>query len=173
MEGTSILTNGVAFREEASAEDLGRCDGGAGAPDLHRAVPTTRVPEAFTRRVLAASLESRMASLLSKRFGPRSALSAQAERVARNAGMSSSRFAGPRCGNASRRPTQLASVGAGEQRGESPTRVRRSAARWVCPCVVIGCRSRRATPRSREARHPLAAGRVNEDLASGRGSGWY
>lgn len=29
----------------------------------------------------------------------------------------------------------LASVGAGEQRGESPTRVRRSNARRVCPCV--------------------------------------
>jgi hypothetical protein len=30
MEGTSILTNGVAFREEASAEDLGRCDAAQG-----------------------------------------------------------------------------------------------------------------------------------------------
>jgi len=33
-------------------------------------------------------------------------------------------------------PTQPASVGAGEQRGESPTRVRRSNARWVCSRVV-------------------------------------
>jgi len=33
-------------------------------------------------------------------------------------------------------PTQPASVGAGEQRGESPTRVRGSNARWVCPRVV-------------------------------------
>jgi len=44
-------------------------------------------------------------------------------------------------------PTQPASVGAGEQRGESPTRVRGSMARRVCPRVVTGCRSRRATPR--------------------------
>jgi len=49
------------------------------------------------------------------------------------------------------RPTQPASVGAGEQRSESSTRVRGSNARRVCPRVVSGCRSRQATPRLREA----------------------
>jgi hypothetical protein len=51
-------------------------------------------------------------------------------------------------------PTQPASVGAGRQRGESLTRVRGSTARQGVPARRIGCRNRRTTPRSREARNP-------------------
>jgi len=36
----------------------------------------------------------------------------------------------------------------------------------VCPCVSYGCRSRRTTPRFREARLPLARGRVDGDPGS-------
>jgi hypothetical protein len=84
-----------------------------------------------------------------------------------------SRLAGPRRGNTAVRPTQPAPVGAGEQRGESPTRVRGSNARRVCPRVVSGCRSRQAAPGSREACLPLAAGRVDGDLSPRRNPKGY
>lgn len=129
-----------------------------------RVEPVTRVPEASKRRARAnRSKNARSPSL--RRFGPRFALSTQVERNVRKHVACGPWLAGPRCGNVSRRPTQLASVGAGEQRGESPTRVRGSVARRVCPRIVTGCRSRQAPLRLRKSTYPLATGRVNGSLA--------
>jgi hypothetical protein len=79
-----------------------------------------------------------------------------------------SRLAGHRGGNAStgqRNRHRLVPASSGAKAPlacEGRTLVR------VCPRVVSGCRSRQATPGSREACLPLAAGRVDGDLASGR-----
>jgi len=61
-------------------------------------------------------------------------------------------LAGSGCGDASvsqRNRHRLVPASSG---AKSSTRARGSMARWVCPRVVFGCRSRRAAPRSREAR---------------------
>ena len=116
-----------------------------------RIEPVTRVPGASREGHARHRQKSARTRPLLERLGPRFASSAQAERVGVKAGVSGSRLAGPRCGNAPERPTQPASVGAGEQRGESSTRVRGSAARRACPYVETVAEVGERRPRPREA----------------------
>jgi len=74
-------------------------------------------------------------------------------------------LAGPRCGNASEGPTQPAPVGAGEQRGESLTRVRGSIARRVCPRVESRLQKSASFAEAQRSTPPAGNG------ACGRGSG--
>jgi hypothetical protein len=153
-EGTPILPTASPFARRhprwisASASRRGALQ----AP--RRAAPATRVPEAPTRRACATSSNSApMPSL--ERLGPRLAPSTQVERGG----------ASPRVRVVARRsstrqrvagPTQPASVGAGEQRGDSPTRVRGSTARRVCPRVVLRLQKSASDTETHKKRGPLA-----------------
>jgi len=144
--------------------NLGRCDELRSTPNFAANRAGDPGVRSATRRARAISFKNARSPSL-EHSDPRLAPSTQVERDARRAVTCGSWLAGPLCGNASWRPTQLASVGAGEQRSESPARVRGSNARRVCPCVVQGCRSRQAKPRLREARFPVAKGRADGGLA--------
>jgi hypothetical protein len=140
--------------------DLGRHDETRGSPDLTTNRAGDPGARSVTRRARATSSKSARLAF-TRTLRPATCLVHASGTRRTRVVACRSWLAGPRCGNASTRPTQPASVGAGEQRGESPTRVRGSVARRVCPRVVSGCRSRQATPRPREACHPLATGRVD------------
>jgi len=114
------------------------------------AVPVTRVLEANTRRVRAIPQGRPAAFSRSPRPVTRSP--AQAGRAGASRGVAGRGSPASAAVTRRGRPTQPASVDAGEQRGESPTRARGSIARSGVPACRNGCRSRRTTPRPREAR---------------------
>jgi len=98
--------------------------------------------------------------------GPRLASSTQVERDARQAVACGSWLAGPRCGNAAWRPTQPASVGAGEQRSESSARVRGRNACWVCPRVAYRLQKSASGAKAHKKRDSRwQRGRVHGELA--------
>lgn len=126
-EGTSILPTVPALRGAASKVDLGR-PGKACGPfqDARRVESTTRVSGALRGGHAVASSLKRGAGVSPSlgRFDPPFVSSAQAERDTTKVVASEGWFAGLRCGNASARPTQPASVGAGDARGASLPRAR-------------------------------------------------
>jgi len=63
------------------------------------------------------------------------------------------------------RPTQPASVGAGEQRSESSTRVRGSKARRVCPRVVSRLQKSASVAEAHRSAYPVAMGHVDGSRA--------
>jgi hypothetical protein len=141
----------VTFREVASKKGLGRCVEPRGPPGhaaRHIGDPGARD---VTRRVRATSSRARVSPSL-ERLGPRNCpVHASGTRRVK-AGACSARLAGLRRGNAvdgQRNWHRLvpASSGAKASLACEEERLER-----VCPRVEYGCRSRRTTPRSREAR---------------------
>jgi len=99
------------------------------------------------------------------RSGPRTVLSTRVERGVRRAVANSSWLAGPGCGNApwnrrNRHPLVPASSGA-----KAPLACEDRTLVGCARASINGCRSRQASPRPREARLPLATGRVDGGLA--------
>jgi len=129
--------------------------------------PVTRVPEASrggharirprTRDRLCSSVSARDTSC------PRKRNTAHVKSSCTDRGSQAIEAATHRRGQRNRHRLVPASSGAKAPLAcEDRTLVR------VCPRVVSGCRSRQATPGSREACLPLAAGRVDGDLALGQ-----
>lgn len=110
----------------------------------------TRGARGVTRRVRATS--SRARARLRSNVPARDPSRPRKWDSTVKAGVKGSRLAGHHRGNAGRGQRNrhpLVPAGSG---AKAPTRVRGSTARRVCPRVEYGCRSRRTTPRSREAR---------------------
>jgi len=104
-------------------------------------------------------------SPLLERFGPRSALSTLVERIVHKPVRGGSRFAGLRCGDASwdqRNRHRLVPASSG---AKAPLACEDRTLVGCARASFSGCRSRQATPRFREACLPLAAGRVDGNLA--------
>jgi hypothetical protein len=121
------------------------------------------VPEAL--RGGHARIVQERASPLLGRLGPRSVSSTQVERGVRRAVAYGTWLAGLRCGNApgdrrNRHRLMPASSGA-----KAPLACEDRTLVGCARASINGCRSRQASPRLREARLPLATGRVDGGLA--------
>jgi hypothetical protein len=152
------LPNGIALRGVVSEVDLGWREKTRGDPSLAPTRAGDPGARGATRRARATS--SKSAQLAFTR-ALRSAICPVHASGTRRAQAVACRswLAGFLMRQRIARPTQPASVGAGEQRGESLTRVRGSNARRVCPRVVsvaeVG--ERRRGPEKRESRWQRAA----------------
>jgi len=146
-EGTSIHRAVSPFARRHPSSGLGRGERARGCPTPRTIAPATKGARSATRRARAKSFAKRASPSL-ERFGPR-----LASRKSRLAGLDAV---------TPRRPTQPASVGAGNSRA----RIGRLAR--VCPRVVSKvAEGRQASPRLKRSAYPVATGRVNVSLANG------
>jgi len=146
-EGTSIHQTVSPFARRHPISDLGRGERARGHPTPRTIAPATKGARSAARRARAKSFAKRASPSL-ERFGPRLA--------------SCRSWLAGLGAETHRRPTQPASVGAGNSRA----RIGRLA--WVCPRVVSKvAESRQAAPRLKRSAYPVATGRVNGSLANG------
>lgn len=141
----------MTFREVASKKDLGRCVEPRGPPGhaaRHIGDPGARD---VTRRVRATSSRARVSPSL-ERLGPRNCpVHASGTRRVK-AGACSARLAGLRHGNVVEGQRNWHRLVPASSGAKASLACEERQLERVCPRVEYGCRSRRTTPRSREAR---------------------